>query len=136
VYQQGDLKQFLRDCRPNLPSPRERLSTTALTTMVIQIADAMRFLEVKHVIHRDLAARNVLVGDNNVVKLADFGLPKAPSNLFICLVSTYDCIMDLHLKNHVYFHSCYHYFFICAQQVCRVMWKRITTRRLRTIACP
>ena len=33
----------------------------------------MKFLEFKHVIHRDLAARNVLVGNNNVVKLADFG---------------------------------------------------------------
>ena len=42
--------------------------------MAVQIADAMTFLEFKHVIHRDLAARNVLVGEKNIVKLADFGL--------------------------------------------------------------
>ncbi len=42
--------------------------------MTVQIADAMTFLERRHVIHRDLAARNVLVGENNIVKLADFGI--------------------------------------------------------------
>jgi serine/threonine protein kinase len=67
------LKQFLRDCRPNLPNPRERLGIKELTTTVMQIADAMKFLEAKHVIHRDLAARNVLVGEGNIAKLADFG---------------------------------------------------------------
>ncbi len=33
-------------------------------------------MESKNYIHRDLAARNVLVGDNSVVKIADFGLAK------------------------------------------------------------
>ena len=36
----------------------------------------MAYLEGHHLIHRDLAARNVLVGDNNVAKVADFGLAK------------------------------------------------------------
>jgi serine/threonine protein kinase len=37
----------------------------------------MAFLESKNYIHRDLAARNVLVGEDNVVKIADFGLARA-----------------------------------------------------------
>ena len=36
----------------------------------------MAYLERNKKIHRDLAARNILVGDNNVVKVADFGLAK------------------------------------------------------------
>lgn len=36
----------------------------------------MAYLEAHKKIHRDLAARNVLVGNNNSVKVADFGLAK------------------------------------------------------------
>lgn len=36
----------------------------------------MAYLEVKQLIHRDLAARNVLIGDNNIAKICDFGLAR------------------------------------------------------------
>jgi serine/threonine protein kinase len=33
----------------------------------------MKYLEGCRCVHRDLAARNILVGERNIVKIADFG---------------------------------------------------------------
>ncbi|XP_029351842.1 tyrosine-protein kinase SRK2 isoform X2 [Echeneis naucrates] len=44
--------------------------------MASQVASGMAFLELQNYIHRDLAARNVLVGENNICKVADFGLAR------------------------------------------------------------
>ncbi|XP_068908490.1 tyrosine-protein kinase Btk isoform X3 [Tenebrio molitor] len=47
-----------------------------LLDMCIQICKGMAYLERHNYIHRDLAARNCLVGTENVVKVADFGLAR------------------------------------------------------------
>lgn len=39
----------------------------------------MAFLESRHVVHRDLAARNVLIADDCVAKVCDFGLAREES---------------------------------------------------------
>lgn len=54
--------------------------------MAAQIAAGMAYLESQNYIHRDLAARNVLVAENNIVKIADFGLAR-----YVCYV--YNIIM-------------------------------------------
>lgn len=55
----------------------KRLAKDSLIYIAAQIADGMAHLEKEKFIHRDLAARNVLVGLNNEVKVADFGLARA-----------------------------------------------------------
>ncbi|XP_002036184.2 tyrosine-protein kinase Btk29A isoform X1 [Drosophila sechellia] len=47
-----------------------------LLDMCIQVSKGMTYLERHNYIHRDLAARNCLVGSENVVKVADFGLAR------------------------------------------------------------
>lgn len=47
-----------------------------LIDIAAQIASGMAYLEMEKLIHRDLAARNILVGENNIAKVADFGLAR------------------------------------------------------------
>lgn len=47
-----------------------------LVDIASQVAEGMCYLESQNYIHRDLAARNILVGENNICKVGDFGLAR------------------------------------------------------------
>ncbi|MEQ2209959.1 hypothetical protein XENOCAPTIV_006529 [Xenoophorus captivus] len=66
----GSLLKFLRG-----PEGQNQ-DIASLIDMAIQVADGMSYLEEQKSIHRDLAARNVLVGENYICKVADFGLAR------------------------------------------------------------
>eukprot|EP00045_Choanoeca_perplexa_P007890 m.72484 g.72484 ORF g.72484 m.72484 type:complete len:499 (+) comp14266_c0_seq1:132-1628(+) len=65
----GSLQEYLQDRGRSLRIPQ-------LVDMGAQIAAGMAYLESQNYVHRDLAARNVLVGENNICKVGDFGLSR------------------------------------------------------------
>lgn len=86
----GNLRDFLRQ-RSGLEGPcglRQNVSLDdvisrrcppryeILVSFAYQVARGMEFLSLKSVVHRDVACRNVLLADDLVVKIADFGLTR------------------------------------------------------------
>uniref|UniRef100_A0A9L0K860 receptor protein-tyrosine kinase n=1 Tax=Equus asinus TaxID=9793 RepID=A0A9L0K860_EQUAS len=88
----GDLNEFLRSMSPHSvcslshsdlstraqvssPGPPP-LSCAEQLCIARQVAAGMAYLSERKFVHRDLATRNCLVGENMVVKIADFGLSR------------------------------------------------------------
>lgn len=58
-------------------TPNRLVTTTDIVCWLFQMARGMEHLTSKKIIHGDLAARNVLLCENNVVKICDFGLARS-----------------------------------------------------------
>jgi serine/threonine protein kinase len=65
------------------PTPYEKpysslgdLKPVDLVSFAYQIATGMEYLANLGIVHRDLACRNVLVGENKVLKISDFGMAR------------------------------------------------------------
>ncbi|XP_056613815.1 megakaryocyte-associated tyrosine-protein kinase isoform X1 [Triplophysa dalaica] len=67
----GNLVNFLRS------RGRLAVSTTQLLRLALDVCEGMEHLESKKLLHRDLAGRNILVSEDSVAKVSDFGLAVA-----------------------------------------------------------
>ena len=85
----GDLQEYLKTRSSDLQA--DPGACTELLGVVIQIAEAMTYLERKRIVHRDLAARNVLVGSVGLanVKLSDLGMSRALSKEYYRKTKSY-----------------------------------------------
>ncbi|EFX82816.1 hypothetical protein DAPPUDRAFT_48631, partial [Daphnia pulex] len=79
----GSLKSYLSNHRKTFVNLNHHydvmnrlISTCDLISWSFQIARGMNYLVSKNVLHGDLAARNVLLADDGIVKVADFGMAK------------------------------------------------------------
>ncbi|XP_072519400.1 tyrosine-protein kinase CSK isoform X3 [Salminus brasiliensis] len=70
----GSLVDYLRS------RGRTVIGGDCLLKFSMDVCEAMEYLEANNFVHRDLAARNVLVSEDNIAKVSDFGLTKEASS--------------------------------------------------------
>uniref|UniRef100_A0AAR2M4J4 Tyrosine-protein kinase n=1 Tax=Pygocentrus nattereri TaxID=42514 RepID=A0AAR2M4J4_PYGNA len=72
--EKGSLVDFLKTPEGS------RLQINTLIDMASQVAEGMAYIEQKNYIHRDLRAANILVSEELICKIADFGLARLIEN--------------------------------------------------------
>ncbi|XP_055074264.1 megakaryocyte-associated tyrosine-protein kinase isoform X2 [Misgurnus anguillicaudatus] len=71
LMSKGNLVNYLRS------RGRFTVSSAQLLRFALDVCEGMEHLESKKLLHRDLAARNILVSEDSVAKVSDFGLAVA-----------------------------------------------------------
>jgi len=64
----GDLLSYIRR--------RKRLTEDVAASLFRQICEAVKFCHSKQIVHRDIKPDNMLLDDEGVVKICDFGISK------------------------------------------------------------
>ena len=77
----GSLYNHLIKHKDRIISSKSRI--LRLLNICIDVCDGMEYLESNNIIHRDLATRNCLVGDGEIIKVADYGLARFTESSYI-----------------------------------------------------
>uniref|UniRef100_A0A914DG95 Tyrosine-protein kinase n=1 Tax=Acrobeloides nanus TaxID=290746 RepID=A0A914DG95_9BILA len=73
----GNLVDFLRS------RGRHQVEKSQLIRFALNVAEGMAYMELRNLVHRDLAARNVLLDENFIAKISDFGLAQSMNQQII-----------------------------------------------------
>ncbi|XP_065844670.1 uncharacterized protein [Oscarella lobularis] len=73
----SEVKNVVDDEEGEEKKGEQKFSAREIMSFVWQIASGMEYLSGKGLVHRDLACRNVLVCDNKLLKVSDFGLTRS-----------------------------------------------------------
>lgn len=60
----------------DLIDKKNQLSPVFVINLAIQVCDGLIFLYERNIVHRDIKPSNILLGENHIPKLGDFGLAK------------------------------------------------------------
>ncbi|KAI8437605.1 hypothetical protein MSG28_011872 [Choristoneura fumiferana] len=93
----GELYKHLTD------SYKKRFTEEKAAKYIYQVADAVDYCHMNHVIHRDIKPENILVSFNGDLKLADFGWSvHAPSQRRKTMCGTLDYLPPEMIKREIY----------------------------------
>lgn len=100
--------------RMDYKGPARSVTTTDLLCWAFQVSRGMQYLSSRKVLHGDLAARNILLCDDNVVKICDFGLARSmyktdvyhkKGEVSVVALDTANYYLPRNNKNICFFHS-------------------------------
>lgn len=72
----GDLEEYIR----SMYQKRTTISNKFVDTVIYQIKEGLNVLHQEKIIHRDIKTSNILIFNNNLVKITDFGVSKILEN--------------------------------------------------------
>lgn len=59
-----------------LDNPEVRFTEPQIKCYMLQLLEGLRYLHDSHILHRDMKAANLLINNNGILQIADFGLAR------------------------------------------------------------